>query len=51
MEKIEYEQLSRTDIFRWLDLDYGDSMEEQKETAVTHTGWLWLKFAVLLYWQ
>jgi len=38
MEKIKYEQLSRTDIFRWLELDDGKSMEEQKET-VTHTGW------------
>ena len=39
MEKIEYEQLSRTDIFRWLELDDGKSLKEQKETEVTNTDW------------
>jgi len=39
MENIQYEQLSRTDIFRWLELNDGKSLKEQTETAVTNTDW------------
>jgi len=37
-EQIEFEQLSRTDTFRWLNLNDGKSVDEQKE-SVASAGW------------